>query len=252
MRRIRHLTHRHRTPSTNHVLGGLLALVAGAINAGGFLVLQRYTSHMSGFLAQVADGLVLHNAAMVLSALGVLLAFFAGAAVCGALMQWANALQLHSVYALPLIAEALLLLPFGLLGGTALAWQTPLALPLTVVLLAFIMGLQNAVGSCTAIGSLRTTHMTGNVTDAGSLLGQRLVLMAQRRSWRAPLLDARIRVVGGLVVMFVLGGVLGTWGFLQLGFICVLPLAALLLSVSIPPLLSDMHHRRVRHRARQP
>jgi uncharacterized membrane protein YoaK (UPF0700 family) len=38
MRRLRHLTGRHRTPSTNRLLGLLLAFNAGAINAGGFLV----------------------------------------------------------------------------------------------------------------------------------------------------------------------------------------------------------------------
>jgi len=38
MRRLRHLTGRHRTQSTNRLLGLLLAFNAGAINAGGFLV----------------------------------------------------------------------------------------------------------------------------------------------------------------------------------------------------------------------
>lgn len=135
------------------------------------------------------------------------------------------------------------------MGGSALAWHTPLAVPLTVVLLAFIMGLQNAVGSCAAIGSLRTTHMTGNVTDLGTLLGQRLVEMAQHRNWRGPWVNGRMRVVEGLLLMFVLGGVSGAWGFLRLGFICVLPLAVLLLSVSIPPLLRDLQQRR-NHRLR--
>ncbi len=49
MRRLRHLTNRHRTPSTNIALGLLLAFNAGAVNAGGFLVLRMYTSHMTGF-----------------------------------------------------------------------------------------------------------------------------------------------------------------------------------------------------------
>ena len=59
MRRIRHLTNRHRSPSTNMALGLLLAFNAGAVNAGGFLILNMYTSHMSGFASQLADGLAL-------------------------------------------------------------------------------------------------------------------------------------------------------------------------------------------------
>jgi uncharacterized membrane protein YoaK (UPF0700 family) len=43
--------------------------------------------------------------------------------------------------------------------------------PLTVLLLSFMMGLQNA-GSKTSGGSTRTTHMTGNFTDLGMELGK--------------------------------------------------------------------------------
>lgn len=41
---LRRLTGRERTPRANRQLGLLLAFVAGAINAGGFLAIQRYTS----------------------------------------------------------------------------------------------------------------------------------------------------------------------------------------------------------------
>ena len=57
MRRLRHLTGLHRTPATNRMLGFLLAFNAGAINAGGFLVVGMYTSHMSGFVSMLADNL---------------------------------------------------------------------------------------------------------------------------------------------------------------------------------------------------
>lgn len=40
--------------------------------------------------------------------------------------------------------------------------------------------------------------------------------------------------------MFVLGGAVGALGFKHVGFICVVPLAALLLALSIPPLLRDL------------
>jgi hypothetical protein len=50
----------------------------------------------------------------------------------------------------------------------------------------------------------------------------------------------RLRASGGLVCAFILGGVGGALGFAYLGFVCVLPLAALLLALSIPPLLLDV------------
>lgn len=127
MRRLRHLTNRHRTPSTNIALGLLLAFNAGAVNAGGFLVLRMYTSHMTGFASQLADGLVLENAKLLLNALGAIIAFTTGAAVCALLVNWGRKRHLYSVYALPLMLEAVMLIAFGLMGTVTLTWNTPFA-----------------------------------------------------------------------------------------------------------------------------
>ena len=246
MRRLRFLTNRHRSPSTNRTLGLLLAFNAGAVNAGGFLVLHMYTSHMTGFASQLADGLVLGNAKLLLNALGAVLAFLTGAAVCAMLVNWGRQHHLRAVYALPLLLEAALMLPFGLMGAITLTWNTPFAVPITVLLLSFIMGLQNAVASKTSGGSIRTTHMTGNITDLGMELGKlfywnRAGSAAPARVHHNP---HRIRMASGLVGMFVLGGIAGALGFKYVGFICTLPLAALLLALSLPPLARDFPRSR--------
>lgn len=241
MRRIRHLTDRHRAPSTNMALGLFLAFNAGAVNAGGFLVLRMYTSHMTGFASQLADGAVLGNGKLLLNACGAIIAFTVGAAACSILVNWARQHRLHSVYAMPLMLEALMMLPFGLVGAATLTWNTPFAVPLTVLLLSFMMGLQNAVGSKTSGGSTRTTHMTGNITDLGMELGKMLFLARAARPDEPPVQHnwRRLRLSAGLLGMFVLGGVAGALGFKYFGFICVVPLAALLLMLSVPPLWRD-------------
>ncbi len=247
MRRLRFLTHAHRSPSTNHALGLLLAFNAGAINAGGFVVLHMYTSHMTGFASQIADGLVLQKFNLLLNACGAILAFTCGAAVCAILVNWGRQHRMNSVFALPLMLEALLLMPFGLMGAATLAWRTPFAVPVTVLLLSFIMGLQNAVGSKTSGGSIRTTHMTGNITDVGMELGK--MLYWNRRSTpessRIRFDHRRMRTCAGLVVMFIVGGVAGALGFNYVGFVCVVPLAMLLLALSLPPFLRDVPRSRV-------
>jgi uncharacterized membrane protein YoaK (UPF0700 family) len=246
VRRLRFLTNRHRAPSTNIALGLLLAFNAGAVNAGGFLVLHMYTSHMTGFASQLADGMVLGNLTLLLNALGAILAFVSGAAVCAVLVNWGRQHRMHGVYALPLVLEAALMFPFGLMGAITLTWATPFAVPLTVLLLSFIMGLQNAVASKTSGGSIRTTHMTGNITDVGIELGKMLYWNGRARAAEAAVRHdrARMRRAGGLVGMFVLGGAMGALGFKYVGFVCVVPLAALLLALSIPPLLRDIPRRR--------
>ena len=51
---LRELVGHQRSRLANRRLGLLLAFVAGAINAGGFLAIQRYTSHMTGIVSGVA------------------------------------------------------------------------------------------------------------------------------------------------------------------------------------------------------
>lgn len=248
VRRLQFLTHRHRSPSTNQALGLLLAFNAGAVNAGGFLILHLYTSHMTGFASQLADGVVLGDTRLVLNAIGAITAFLAGSAVCAVLVNWGRQRHLHSVYALPLLLEAALMFPFGLMGAITLTWITPFAVPLTVLLLSFMMGLQNAVASKTSRGSTRTTHMTGNITDLGMELGKLFYWNGRNKTKPCAVRHDRHRMqtAGGLVVVFVLGGVVGALGFKYVGFVFVIPLAALLLGLSVPPLLSDLQRPRPR------
>ncbi len=246
MRRFRHLTSRHRAPSTNLTLGLLLALNAGAVNAGGFLVLQRYTSHMTGFASQLADGVILRDADLLLTAAGAIVAFTVGAATTAVLVNYARRQKLQSVYALPLLFEALLLFPFGLLGAVTLSWHTPFSLPATVLLLSFMMGLQNAVGSKTSGGSIRTTHMTGNITDLGMELGKVLYWNWQQSPGQPRVKGDwnRIRRTGGLLLAFVLGGLAGAAGFQSVGFVFVVPLAVLLFVLAWMPVKDDFTRRR--------
>ncbi len=247
MRRFRHLSGQHRTAATNRLLGSLLAFNAGAINAGGFLIVKMYTSHMTGFASMLADNLVLGNAKLVLGAVGALLAFTAGAATTAVLVNWTRHQGLRSEFALPLLLEAALLLVFGLMGAT-LSRQTPFAVPLTVLVLAFTMGLQNALVSKISRSQIRTTHMTGVITDLGIELGK---LLYWNRTATPP--DSRVRanriklrLYGTLLGMFILGGLAGAFGFKYVGFVAVLPLAVGLLAIGLPPLLGDW--QRIRRR----
>ena len=247
MRRLRLLTGQHRTASINLLLGGLLAFNAGAVNAGGFLVVAMYTSHMTGFASLLADNLVLGNMTLALGAVGTLLAFITGAAFTAVQVNWARQKGLRSEYALPLLVEALLLLLFGLMGAT-LNRQTPLAVPLTVLVLAFTMGLQNALVSKISSSQIRTTHMTGIVTDIGIELGK---MLYWNRNAHAPDSHVRanhmkLRLYSTLLGAFLAGGVVGAAGFKYVGFIWVVPQALLLLALCLPPLFADL--RRLRRR----
>lgn len=237
----RRLTGRVRTSGANRHLGYALTFVAGAINAGGFLAVEQYTSHMTGIVSAMADHLALGTFDVALAGVGALLSFIVGAACSAMLMQYSHQRHLHSEFALPLMLEASLLLCFGLLGAR-LAHIDGWFVSVTVILLSFIMGLQNAVISSLSNAEIRTTHITGIVTDIGIELGK---LAYPNRANDAPETRAivnwpRLRLLCLLVVCFFVGGVAGALGFKHMGYVATIPLALVLLGLASVPVVDDL------------
>ncbi|SDD06903.1 Uncharacterized membrane protein YoaK, UPF0700 family [Cupriavidus sp. YR651] len=237
---LRSLTDRRRSPVANRRLARVLCFVAGAANAGGFLAVRQYTSHMSGIVSAIADDLVLHDVGLVLHGIGALVSFLGGAACSAVMISWARRTRLRSEYALPLMFEAFLLLVFGVLGAH-LGDSQWLFVPATVMLLCFMMGLQNAMISKLSNAEIRTTHVTGMITDIGVELGKLFYWNGPARPNSRPVHAdrARLRVLGMLVSLFLFGGVAGAMAFGAMGYAATLPLAALLLIVAIVPIADD-------------
>jgi uncharacterized membrane protein YoaK (UPF0700 family) len=248
IRYIRSLTGRRRTPAANRHLGFALAFVAGAINAGGFLAVQQYTSHMTGIVSSMADNTVLGAYDLLLRGASALLSFMAGAACSAIMVNYSRRKRLHSVFALPLMFEAFLLLCFGLLGPRLSALDG-LIVSLTVMLLCFIMGLQNALITKVSKAEIRTTHITGIVTDIGIEVGKLCYWNGGTPPGQPRVLAnrARLRILTVLALSFFAGGVAGAYGFKHLGYIATVPLSLLLGTLAVVPALDDV--RRYARRA---
>ena len=225
--------------SANRDLGMSLAFVAGAANAGGFLAVNQYTSHMTGILSSMADDLALGRLQLALHACIALLCFVAGAATTAILINWARRRQLQSEFALSLVMEAFLLLLFGLLGANVSArW----GISIIVLVLCFIMGLQNAIITKISSAQIRTTHITGLVTDIGIELGKAFyVNRSQTENKPAVQADRKkLLLLMQLVGMFFLFFCLGALGFKHVGFTSTLPLAMILLTLGAVPVMDDL------------
>ena len=238
---VRKLTGRERTADANRHLGFALAFVAGAINAGGFLAVHQYTSHMTGIVSAMADNAVLGTYDLVLAGLGALLSFLLGAACSSIMVNYSRRREMQSEYAFPLLLEALLLLCFGILGAK-LADIDGLFVSLTVMLLCFIMGLQNATITKLSNSEIRTTHITGIVTDIGIELGKLMYLNSPQYLDQPKVLanKARLMVLISLAVCFFAGGVTGAFGFKQVGYVATVPLAIVLVTLAIVPAMDDL------------
>ena len=226
-----------RSPQANIGLGSALAFVAGATNAGGFLAVGTYTSHMTGVVSTVADYIVLGNWSVVALGAASLAAFISGAMTTTWMVNWGLQRQLRSAFGRPLLLEAFLLLCFGLFGAAAQAkfWFFE---PLTVLLLCFLMGLQNAVVTKISKAEIRTTHLTGLITDLGIELGKVSYINGHAGNpVRAN--RPRLRLQARLVGCFFVGAVCGAMGFKWVGYISTVPLALVLIALVWRPVLAD-------------
>jgi len=240
---LRRLTAVQRTPEANRQLAYVLTFIAGAVNAGGFLAVQQYTSHMSGIVSLMADHLALGGIVVAMQGLAALLSFLAGAASSAFLINFGRRSRLASEFAMPLLLEALLLVCFGLLGANLelLRW---LYVPTTVMVLCYIMGLQNAMITKVSKAEIRTTHVTGMVTDIGIELGKLFYWnLAPAEAVGLPPVRAdraKLRVLITLVSLFFVGGVAGAYSFFHFGFGSTLPLAAVLMMLAVMPIADDI------------
>ena len=225
-----------RTVRRNTHLALVLTAIAGILNSVGFVAVATYTSHMTGIVASMADAAVLHAPGLVGTGLLALAMFILGAVVCALVFNWGRVNGLRSRYANILLLEGVGMLVFGLLAEHVRDAHRPLVV---VAVLCFTMGLQNAIVTKASNSQIRTTHVTGMVTDIGIELGK-LTYINRRKDEEPVVADlGQLRSHAMIVGLFFVGGVLGAAGYLAIGFYALLPAAALLLVIAIPHLIDD-------------
>lgn len=189
----------------------MLAGVAGSINAVGFLGLQQQAlSHMTGTITNLGLALTTADSPLLRHAVGILGAFFLGCVVSGLIVRQ-RSLQFGPRYGAALVLEAILLL--------AATWcLTQGHLTLGDSLAAMACGLQNALATTYSGAVIRTTHMSGIITDLGIALG--LLVRGEPVDWR------RIRLYSILLLGFLLGAIEGTLAYQQFAYLSLLIPAA--------------------------
>ena len=142
------------------------------------------------------------------------------------------------------------MLVFGLFGA-AINLSSGLFIPLTVLLLCFIMGLQNALITKISNAEIRTTHVTGLVTDIGIELGKLLYFNGADAPTKIVANRRKLRIHLTLVGCFFIGGVVGAVGFKTWGYVTSVPLALLLAVLFWGPVLHDIRSGRIAPRLPQ-
>ena len=173
--------------------GGVLAFIAGMVNAAGYLGFRHQSiSNMTGNTSLLGISLGTGNGGEAWHWALTIASFVLGAALSGFIVQQST-LKLGRRYGVALTLESLLLfaavplLDAGNPGGLYLA--------------AMGAGLQNGMASTYSGMVFRTTHVSGMFTDLGIYIGQRL---------RGLTVDTlRVRVCVLVIVTFTLGSAAG-------------------------------------------
>jgi uncharacterized membrane protein YoaK (UPF0700 family) len=192
--------HTERTRRSHHpgprwllIAAVVLAMNAGFINAVCLGTYHVPVSHMTGATSHLSQALVTGDTSEAVGSTSILISFLAGSILCGVVIGGIR-LMPGRHYGIGLGIQALLL--------AIATWSTVENNRSGVYFAAAACGMQNALATTHAGLVLRTTHVTGIVTDLGILIGHWL---RHRRlePWKLGLLT-------GLVAGFLGGGVAGT------------------------------------------
>lgn len=213
------------------LLGGMaLAMIAGGVNAVGLLGAHAQPfSHLSGNVTTTAAELARADWQHARHVALIVTFFFLGCVASGLIIR-EHTLKAGRRYGAALMVEAALLLAatyflrHGSAGGE--------------YLVTMACGLQNAMATSYSGAVVRTTHVTGIITDLGLAIG--VAARGQRVDRR------RLGLYSTLLAGFFIGGLGGGWLFLRLGYDALLIPAALTgLSGLIYMLVKHQEHRRL-------
>ena len=180
----------------------LLACASGMVNVVGYLGFEHQAvTHLTGTTTLLGEAVAKRDLHAISRLAGVALAFMAGAALSGMIVQ-DSTLKLGRRYGVALLLESLLLF-----AAIPLFMQGRLAGPL---LAAMACGLQNAMATTYSGAVIRTSHLSGMFTDLGIGLGHALRGM--------PLQKRRLLLCGLIISGFFTGAVLGALLFVRFGY----------------------------------
>jgi uncharacterized membrane protein YoaK (UPF0700 family) len=232
---------RNRAALEDAILAFVLPGVAGVINASGYFAVGAYTSHMTGNVARIGDELATGHWLIAGRMLVFVLSFLLGAMISSFLVLYGKRVG-GAPYWRPLLTECALLFIFATVNVGSEHRAHINSLEMTS-LICVAMGLQNALVTKLSGVRLRTTHMTGVVTDIGIEaaraadtwregtrgMGLRAALWHLKYVWKDVELS-HLRLHVAVLGSFLAGAIVGPLCYLAVGHIAMLvPCATLAL-----------------------
>lgn len=151
-------------PRKSAVLAGYLAFVAGFVNSGGFVLIHAFTSHVTGTVGRLATDVARGDVPAALSAASLVMIFFLGAFAASLIIEGSGEGRVATAYGIALLAQSAALAIFVVVAGLSPA-EHPRVRDAEAAILCFALGMQNSLVTRLSGAVIRTTHLTGVVTD---------------------------------------------------------------------------------------
>jgi uncharacterized membrane protein YoaK (UPF0700 family)/anti-anti-sigma regulatory factor len=215
-----------------------LAATAGYTNVIAMLVCGVAASHVTGHASTLGIATMGGQWVSILFLAALLLAFVAGAFVSGLATEIGRHRGWPSIYVLPAVIEIVLLITFA--AGVELhdptSRESGIGLWWMAMTASLAMGLQNATITRISNGVVRTTHLTGVLTDLGHESAQLALFkrwlgapMAKGESAHTTVSSQRLFLLASIFAAFIAGATLAALAFHEFPRWSMVPPIALLL-----------------------
>jgi uncharacterized membrane protein YoaK (UPF0700 family) len=195
----------------------VLAFSAGMVNVIAILgFVHKGITHVTGNVSLFSIAVLDEDWINITQLFSIIISFFAGAVLAGLIIGDAH-LRMGRRYGFALAIESILLLAatYGFVRGSIYGEYFA----------SMAVGLQNAMASTYSGAIVRTTHMTGILTDIGALVGNKI------RGIKAD--GRRIKLLSIIFFSFLFGGLLGAFSYHYLDALAMLIPAAIIAASAV-------------------
>lgn len=221
-----------RNERINLNLACSLAAIAGALNAAAFYAVGFFSANMTGNVSVLSDHIATSQWLPALFYMAIVVIFILGAALSSIMINAGRRRGIQRIYAYSILTEALLLLPLA----SADLWmqETVWRVPILVLGLAFLMGLQNATATRISDARVRTTHVSGMATDVGIELGTAIDIL-RGKDGGAYTTDNRskLRLHLFTIAAFLMGGIIGVLLYQAIAGYLLVIASAILMGIAL-------------------
>lgn len=205
-----------RTHTEDRNLALVLATTAGILNAMALGAFGFFPSHMSGNTSRLSSEVSNTDLSDVLFLSSIIGAFVIGSTTSRLIAISGIKNNIRTIFSIILLFEGVMLILTSLFETLFYSMKNNSEI---IVFLSFLMGIHNSTSTQLSNGRVRSTHITGTLTDAGISLGSVIATLLRRDPSKQVKAQRSQFITHSVTIMsFVIGGITGLLLYKQFGF----------------------------------